>query len=119
MRNCSLVVLIIKEDAAQAPALSSVPNEEVVVTPLAELLIILGVMLVANLHKNIHSIRQSYFSADGSFVINPVEKHFASNLLTCSNVFGQRATDCRITRKLNILDRLCMEDAHSAALTFA
>jgi hypothetical protein len=47
----SLVVEVIEEDAAQAAALAPVLDQEVVVAPLPELLIVLGVVLVADLRR--------------------------------------------------------------------
>mmetsp|Transcript_19535 Transcript_19535/g.57892 ORF Transcript_19535/g.57892 Transcript_19535/m.57892 type:complete len:438 (+) Transcript_19535:431-1744(+) len=44
-----LVVEVIEEDAAEAAALAAVADEEVVVRPLLELVVVLGVVLVADL----------------------------------------------------------------------
>lgn len=51
IRRGSLVVEVIKEDATHAAALAPVLDQEVVVAPLPELLVVLGVVLVADLRR--------------------------------------------------------------------
>ena len=49
---CSLVVQVIEEDATQATALAAVLDQEVLVAPLLELGVVVGVVAVANLQQS-------------------------------------------------------------------